>query len=118
MNVEFEPSLSHIKVNELMNATLNSSVSVSPFPHKHILCLCSVCGFVYFIIHSCISSLDGVGRAGYDHELLVGAFLLMLIALHINLLRQEISCVVLIEDSNFIFLYPLYFVLHFSPSLL
>lgn len=90
MNVEFEPSSSHIKVNELMNVTPNASVSISPYVHKHLRYMCSVCAFVYFrgrfIIQSCMPSLDDVGMAGHDQELFVGAFLLMFIALCVSLL--------------------------------
>lgn len=113
MNVEFEPSSSHIKVNEVMNVTPNASVSASPYPHKHVLCMCCVCGFFYFrghfITQSYISSLDGAGRAGHDNDLFVGAFLLLFATVHVSLLWQEISCVVLTEDSKFYFLISLVF---------
>lgn len=87
MNAEFEPSSSHVKVNEVMNVTPNASVSASPYPHKHALCMCSVFGFFYFrghfVIQSCFCSLDGVGRAGYDN---VRAFLLLFVTAHVSLL--------------------------------
>lgn len=105
MNAEFEPSSSHVKVNEVMNVTPNASVSASPYPHKHALCMCSVFGFFYFrghfVTQSCFSSLVGVGRAGYDN---VRAFLLLFVTAHVSLLWQEISWVVLTDDSYFYFL--------------
>lgn len=49
MNVEFEPSLSHIRVNELMNVTPNANVSVSPYVHKHLLCMFCVCALLFIL---------------------------------------------------------------------
>lgn len=125
MNVEFEPSSLQIKVNEVMNVMhakphrLCLSLS-RQMPAVYVLCVWLF--FFprgYFFILSLISSLEAIARAVDDHGLFTGAFLLMIVIVHKSLLWQEISRVQSWQRTViFIFLYPLYFVLYFSPSLL
>lgn len=72
----------------------------------------------HFFVQSFISSLDAIARVVDDHELFIGAFLLMIVAVHKSPVARNKSYVALTEDSYFIFLYLPYFVLYCSPSLL
>lgn len=82
--MEFEPSSLQIKVNEVMNV-------MHAKPHRLCLSLSRQTHTVYvpcawlffrghFFILSFISSSEAIARAVDDHELLTGAFLLMIVA--------------------------------------
>lgn len=82
MNVEFEPSSLQIEVNEVMTVKPHS-LSLLIQTNSYCVCVMHVAFFRgHFFTLSFISSLEAIARAVDDHELFMGAFLLMIVTVH------------------------------------
>lgn len=90
-HVGFEPSSLQIKVNEVTNVMRQAPSSLPLLIQTNAYRACVMgFGLVFFRGHlfilSFISSLEAMAKAVFDHELLSGAFLLMVVAVHMSLL--------------------------------